>query len=69
MAEQKQQLESRAACLQCGDPEVRGRGLCFACYVHFWRAVRRGELTWSDLEAHGLVAPVPEVQAESEEAP
>jgi hypothetical protein len=36
--------------------------------VHFWRTIREGDLTWSDLEAHGLVAPVPAVPAEREEA-
>jgi hypothetical protein len=69
MAAHKKQPELQAACLHCGVPDVRCRGLCLACYVHFWRTLREGDLTWSDLEAHGLVAPVPEVPAAREETP
>lgn len=48
----------REKCLQegCGKAQTH-RGLCLSCYRSASRLVRRGKITWEELEAAGQALP------------
>jgi len=45
------------SCLTCHKRVGTIRGCCPSCYTRHGAAVRRGEVTWAQLEERGLVLP------------
>jgi hypothetical protein len=44
-------------CLTCRERLAHARGACGRCHSRHKKAVARGQTTWADLEAAGLVRP------------
>jgi hypothetical protein len=43
------------SCLACRERAAHVRGVCDRCLSRHQKAVSRGQVTWADLEARGLI--------------
>jgi hypothetical protein len=48
---------SNAICLRCARAFASRRGLCRSCYNHYGQKIRLSQVTWAELERHGLSRP------------